>query len=399
LVITSNATLTLNGTAKVVQYANQGLPIIFSGGLPSKVASASELSEAMANLNSILDLENVHQVKSGPIAATLISIGIQPLTKVSSNGTWYTTWRKDEKQGKDYCLVVSDGAEYSEGTVSFATSNQPSLMEPWTGEETPIVEYNMSDGYTIIPFRLAAGQMALVSFDDENINQRSTYITDAPSSIIGFSRNHMSGITAKIPSSNSSSSISLSNSTIITIPAQNAGSVIQLSNWTLVAESWAPPSDLYNSASLGTLSNQTFQLPTLASWPEIPGLANTSGVGYYSTSFSFDNTVSQRGAMIDFGRVVQTLRVKINGMSIPPLDPCSATADITQYLIEGQNLVEAIVATTLYNALVPIYSQLETSGGAAYAGPGAAYDTKVYSTEAGLIGTVTVTPFNIVDII
>ena len=107
-------------------------------------------------------------------------------------------------------------------------------------------------------------------------------------------------------------------------------------------------------------------------------------MGYYSTTFTWTST--SVGAIIDFGRVVQTLRVKVNGVALPVLDLADAKADISAYLIQGTNTVHATVATTLYNALVPIWSTMETAGAGpsvpAISGP----------LEAGLVGTVVVTP-------
>lgn len=53
------------------------------------------------------------------------------------------------------------------------------------------------------------------------------------------------------------------------------------------------------------------------------------------------------GAIIDFGRVNHTLRVKINGIALPPFDIADAKSDITAYLVEGINTVQATVATAL----------------------------------------------------
>jgi hypothetical protein len=93
LVIQESAILTTNGTMILAQWAKQGLPVIISGGMPTQIASSSGLSQAQATLQSILSLPNVHQLPSEPIAPVLSSIGIQPLTEVSANQTWYTYWR------------------------------------------------------------------------------------------------------------------------------------------------------------------------------------------------------------------------------------------------------------------------------------------------------------------
>lgn len=102
------------------------------------------------------------------------------------------------------------------------------------------------------------------------------------------------------------------------------------------------------------------------SWQQVPGLQNVSGRGYYSASFPWPpcrgSGAQPDGAVIDFGPVVHTLRASVNGRPLPPLDVTGARADITPFLRDGINTVEAVVATPLGNVLRPIWDKLETSG-------------------------------------
>jgi hypothetical protein len=87
---------------------------------------------------------------------------------------------------------------------------------------------------------------------------------------------------------------------------------------------------------------------------------------------------------------VHTLRASINRHQLPPLDFTSAKADISQYLVKGQNLVETTVATTMINGLVPILDQLKTSGAGPLVG---AYSFASTQVESGMVGSVVVTPY------
>ncbi|KFZ03789.1 hypothetical protein V502_10661 [Pseudogymnoascus sp. VKM F-4520 (FW-2644)] len=401
LVLRSDDSLTLAGTQKLVQYAKQGLPIVIQGGIPNKIASANGLKQAQANVQSILSLKNVRQVGPGPLAPTLASMGIQPRTKVSG-ATWLTYWRYDRNACVNYVLVFNDGTNRTSGTVTFQSTDKPFLLNAWTGTEEPILNYvvSHSDDTTIIPLTLAAGQTILVAFKS-NVGPMAipqTHITAATVPILGYVYKQPNRITIKVPASSAKGSITLSNSNTVHIPPQQARAPITLRNWLLNAESWTPSPNFFDSNSIGTKTNKTFTLPDLASWSDIPGLANTSGIGYYSNSFTWNPSSDGSGAFIDFGAIQNTVRVRINDKTLPPLDLSAASADISAYLQKGKNTVEAIAATTLYNALVPIYPQLLTGGTQPTFGPGIPGLGGVPSVPAGLLETVVITPYNLVSV-
>lgn len=401
LVLRSTDTLTLAGTQKIVQYAKQGLPIIIQGGIPNKIASANGLKQAQANIQNILSLKNVRQVGPGPLAPTLASMGIQPRAKVSG-ATWLTYWRYDRNAGVNYVFIFNEGTNKTSGTVTFQTTDKPFLLNAWTGTQEPILNYvvSRSDKTTTIPLTISAGQTILIAFKShvERIAAPQTYITAATVPILGYVYKQPNSITIKVPMSSANGFITLSNSNTVYIPPQQARAPITLRNWHLIAESWTPSPSFFDSNSIGTKTNKTFTLPDLASWPDIPGLANTSGIGYYSNFFTWEPSSDGSGAFIDFGAIQNTVRVRVNDKSLPPLDLSNASADISAYLQRGRNTIEAIAATTLYNALVPIYPQLSTGGTHPTFGPGLPGLGGVPSVPAGLLETVVITPYNLVRV-
>lgn len=386
LIIRSTGLLTTDGVAKLSQFAHDGLPIIFAGGIPSQIGSADGLYQVQSALKSLQSLPNVHQVPAGPIAGALKSLGIEPLTKISTNGTWYTYWRQDGP--KDYIYLYNDG-NYSTGTVSFSSTNHPYFFDSWTGSQTPILEYTIDSGYTAFSFSLAPSQSVIVAFlPDSPHATPEIHVTSSSPSILGFSYSPSSGLVAKAATSDSIGEVSLSDGRDRKFPVSSVPPAFRLGDWTLIVEKWSPPDNLTDIDTLAAKSNATYMLPDLLSWPSIPGLANTSGVGFYCTTFAWSD--ASIGAVIDFGRVVHTLRVKINGNQLPPLDFTSAKADISEYLVKGQNKVEAITATVMINGLAPILTELKTSG----FGPAVGLETFAsLQVEAGLVETVTVTPY------
>jgi hypothetical protein len=228
--------------------------------------------------------------------------------------------------------VYNDGNSSSSGSVSFANTEQPFFFDAWTGEQTPVFQYIAANGYTTIPLSLAPKQSVIIAFlVSAPCATPQTHVTSAPPDVLGYSYSKSSGLIAKIPSSASSSMMSTSDGRKTSISPPKVASAFTLGNWTLVAEKWGPPTDLNDISTIALKTNTTHTLPTLLSWPLIPGLETTSGLGYYSTSFSWADT--SVGAIIDFGRVVHTLRVRINGHSLQPLDFAAAKSDIQARLL------------------------------------------------------------------
>jgi hypothetical protein len=314
------------------------------------------------------------------------------MASVSANATWYTQWREDSTTRTAYIFVYNSGA-YSTGSISFSSTRIPYFYNAWTGEQIPVLQYVVASGRTTIPVQLAPDQTIIIAFLTTAIDTSPApeiYVTATPLSVLGFSYTTSTGLVAKIPYSNTTTTIVTSDSVSHVIAAQNIGNSFSLANWTLVAESWASPENVADLTTVASKTNSTYFLPVLQSWPLITGLSDVSGVGYYNTTFAWAN--DSIGAIIDFGRVVHTLRVKVNGVALPILDLAHAKADISAYLVKGTNTVEATVATTLYNALVPIWYKMETAGAGPVVPPISG------PQEAGLVGTVTITPYIAVEI-
>ncbi|KAL5327795.1 hypothetical protein ACEPPN_005500 [Leptodophora sp. 'Broadleaf-Isolate-01'] len=167
---------------------------------------------------------------------------------------------------------------------------------------------------------------------------------------------------AKAPFSTSLGSITTSDGVLHNFSTAATPTEIILQNWTLIVEAWEPPRNFSHIETLAVRSNKSYSLPQLEPWETIHGLSQTSGLGYYSTSFDW-NHIASIGAIIDFGQIQHTLRASINGHRLSPLDYTSARLDITGYLVQGINLVETVVATTLANVLKPLVAELQTAGG------------------------------------
>lgn len=398
LVVQSSESLTIAGVAKLVEYAQNGLPLIFFGGLPSNYSgyNPKAANSAAASLEKLRSLKNVHIVSGGSLAATLQSLNISPRTSVSSNGTWYTYWRHDDATSTDYVYVYNDapGLSFEQGftvgNISLETAGVPFLYDAWTGDVTTMSTYQQSSTHITIPLQLAANQSIIIAFHQGS--QSGLHAQNTADGIVSVEAN--GNYLAILRSYDEQTrSIKLSNGKSATLkPMANAA--FTLGNWTLVVESWTPPTDIYNIAAGPQRTNSSYQLSTLISWNEVSSnLANVSGIGYYSTSFSWPPATnagdSVSGAIIDLGSISHTARVTVNGQILPPVDLAWAKHDIGSLLKQGENTVEVIVSTTLGNVLRNYWDEIETSGKLATATMPAVPDEAAY----GLLSPVKIVPY------
>ncbi|KAH7129747.1 hypothetical protein B0J13DRAFT_644623 [Dactylonectria estremocensis] len=404
-VVETSQNVTLGTVKALASFAGNGLPVVFSGGLP-KYYAAGDGSDAVKferELSKLLRSKNVHSVASGKVADKLRSLGLRPRVGVSTNGTCYTSW--SEADGIGYALVYSDLAA-STGYITVTTTKAPFYLNPWTGEASPVLVYKRTKTTTAIPINLAGNQTILFAFGDE-LRQRTPvpryHVEHVPSHVLGSRSTHNRGISLHVARSDVPSNAILSDGKSVELDSTSVPPTFQLSKWTLTAEHWEAPEDLYDSEHT-VKYNTTHQLNAPTSWSEIPSLANASGIGYYTTTFQWPPRGARRktkslGAYISFSRVLDAATVTINDRKVPALDITNAVADISPYLRHGQNTISVTVPTTLWNYLRTIISYLVTAGSIPLPVTLQQLGLPLAPrTEAGLVGTVTVIPYQVIAV-
>ncbi|KAL3475735.1 hypothetical protein BJX99DRAFT_259172 [Aspergillus californicus] len=410
LVLRGNDTLTSRGVDHIVKIAHSGFPIFFSGGIPTRYATSNrtEISIADSRLRLTLGSPNVHQIAEGPVGNAIKSAGILPRTKVSTNGTWFTRWR-ETRNCEIYVFVYNDGNS-SVGNISFLTTMTPFILNAWTGDEEPVLHYSVEDGYTTIPFSLAATQAIIIRFSNKLPSPRPTlHVTSAPLSVLGFAYSENStALSAKIPRTSDTTVLDLSNGASISVaPASNVPVEYKVTNWTLTVEKWLPPSNPYDVEIDANKTHATFSLPgpVLPPWSTIEGLSNTSGIGHYATYFNWPpsqqkSNLSDLGAYLYIPPVAQGLKALLNGRQLPTLDITNPQADITSYLVQGSNYLEILASTTLFNTLRPIWDDLLTGGNSPESSLQELVDLGYGEEQAyGVIGSVTIVPYQSVRLV
>lgn len=409
LIVRGHDLMTVVGAAMIAKAARAGLPVIFWGGIPSRLASYDPAGSRYVNstLEAIRDLRNVHEVpeshKQPGLASVVESLGIQPRARIEADALWWPVWRETADGREQYVFVYNSDENDSVGSITFQTTGKPYRYDPWSGAKRPILNYTQRDDGTTTTayFRLAADQTMLIAFDNDDETTRaplhatatSAGILDIVQAASGRGLEAHVGYTGRT----SAEWVATSDGRLHRFTPTSARP-FELQRWTLTVEHWDPPTPLADMAITAAKHNTTHHLDLLASWQHIDGLHNVSGLGYYTTTLAWppaDGNGTANGALLSFGAVDHTLALLINGCAVPALDVADATLDVSPYLVVGPNKVEAIVSTTLANVMAPVWDELRSSG----APPTGLFgsDTRPPGdADYGLLGPVVVTPYHIV---
>ena len=370
MIVRGNDTLTVPGVQRLVKLAKDGLPIVFSGGVPQNLTGFSNALATIyvrETLHGMVGMKNVHIVPSENLASSLAALGLNPRTKVTADRTMYTYWREDANASTSYVFVYNDawdsglGEGSSTGGISFETTGVPYMYDAWTGAVKPILAYQQTDTLTTIPISLAGNQSMIIAFRHDETPPSGTRLLATSGEVFSATPDKSDSVTIK--AGNTTEPVLLSNGTVhpLQVPA---AAPMKLNTWTLIVESWTRPRHPYVDQTVAAKSNSTHQLTSLKPWNQISKpLRHVSGRGFYNTTFTWPPKVGNaNGAMLDLGVIVNTAQVWVNGRKLPPLDPTAAVADIGSFLVHGKNTMEVIVTTTLGNALIPIHEAVRTSG-------------------------------------
>lgn len=293
----------------VLGYARAGLPVVAVGDLPDRTGFYSDIADdpkVLAELQALLELPNVRHVPAETdVVAALAALGVRAdFTPTAPSNT--RSVHRSSDTADFYFLYNQNGVNNMTGapepepapfdqTISLAGTGRPFALNAWTGEITPIAAYqHAEDGRTTTRVRLEPGETTLIAL----------LHTASPSTIT-------------------------------------------LANWQLSIEDWQPGS----APSETRKTHHRLDLPSLTSWLNIPELQNVSGIGRYITYIDLGPEWTHGHIHLDLGLISDSVRVRINGRPLPPLNPFAPRTDVTPYLRTGSNTVEVEVATTLRNRL------------------------------------------------
>jgi hypothetical protein len=274
----------------------------------------------------LAETSNVYQVSSAQgLLQALSSAAIRPRVQMScASQPVYHQWRSDPTSLSEYLFVYNDQhvAVNCSANVSVTAQVTPCILDAFTGSQMPEFNYQrVSNGIVSLDFSLRANETRIWLFSHNNtINNKNKNET-----------RHNAGQASAIP--------------------YVVRATTTLQTWNLTIQDWHGPKLPTDQYSVRTEIDTThFSNTTLKPWISLgQQYANVSGVGIYTTTFSKPAS-SSTNAVLSFPRVYHTLRAKVNGMQVQPLDPVNPVVDINPYLAKaGMNTLEVTITTPLFN--------------------------------------------------
>lgn len=406
---------------KILRFAKAGLPVVVVGAAPDRAFGKGDDAALRAVMADLLGQATVHEVGTeAEVPALLKQIGVRPASDPGRSSELMTYRRDDAATSTQYLQLYNQGivdmptppTVYStmyedaetcrfaptqtltkcrwpgttfDGAVSLEGTGYPFTLNATTGEITPIAEYDVVGGRTVVHVHLTKDDSTIIAlaaspdrFDLEApaVHARSTDADDVT----------WNGADLQVRDTEAGTyATTLSNGKSVTVGVAASPAAIDLTGrpWQLAAEDWTPTAAYGTVGAAGADTTRTPVAVTLGdglkAWPDIPALEWASGIGTYTTTFDLPSTwTPSHGATISLGQVTDTVTLKVNGQAVA-VNQLDATADLGSALHAGTNELEVVVATTLQNRLAQL-------------NPATFYNTRGIQ-ENGLVGPVVVTPY------
>jgi hypothetical protein len=377
-------------------------------------------------MTELLKLKNVVQVKTEADAVSgLAKLGIYPDAQFKGKTLNLSSFHRANDKADFYFLfnrthafilsdkpyaasnLNTDEAKTLETDISFKGDGVPYMLDPWTGDITPIAEYKKDKDRFMIHVKLDASNTSIIA-----IVKKGSFGSSISSS--NHVENHSTGAMATYRGSK------------LTVHANAAGKYtfrlnkgrnaeaavaavpekIDLSDWALQIESWEP-NDAYKAGQNGRDNANvyeivkkmtdldkdgkadTYTLNTLKSWKDInPALQGVSGIGYYRTTVNLPRNWNKdrTGYTLDLGKTCEIFQVYVNDKKVD-FNQIYPHADISKYLQPGNNSIRVEVASTIFNAAKTWNKGVLDDR-----------DRKGYWESYGLLGPATLVPYGIAGI-
>ncbi|WP_033339171.1 glycosyl hydrolase [Catenuloplanes japonicus] len=344
------ATLDLPSARRILALARKGLPVVLLGDWSAATtpgrATGDEDTVLRALLAELTALPKVRTVAvRTDVGAALASLGLTPAVSYAQASTLLHGHRV-LGDADYYYLVNGKHAETVKPAVAAIDHDVtlqrasrravPYRIDPWTGVREPIAHFTADGDRVTIRVALQPGESSIVVLAPGPSARHVTATT--ADRVVARDRDLVLRAAAA-----GSYTATLDDGRTVTRTIGAVPAPIPLTRWTLRVADWQPGS----SATETLTVTHALTLDALKPWPEIPELADVSGVGRYTTEA---DVPACAGAYLSLGEVFDTCRVTVNGrpVTVSPLHP---VADVGPLLRRGRNTIEVEVATTLNNRL------------------------------------------------
>ncbi|MEU6034772.1 glycosyl hydrolase [Actinomadura sp. NPDC047616] len=351
-------TIPVRSAEKLLRLTKAGLPIVFLGDWSAAtvpgVPKAGENERLRAVLKELFAQPKVRVVAADTeVPGALAALGVEPDVKYAQSSTLLNGHRVAGDVDY-YYLCNGKHAETVKPPVA-AIDHQVTLtradrravpfrLDPWTGEAERIAVYTEDGDKVTVRVALQPSETTVIA-----LGRPGTGVPHATRTDAGEVR-YDGGRLVVRSTEPGAYTTTLSTGRTVSTTVGELPAALTLTSWKLQVEDWRPG----RTATETAVTRREVDLDGLKAWPDIPELADVSGVGRYRTTVQLDRKWSDgacAGAYLELGKVFDTSRVIVNGRVLPPVDLMNPVVDVGPHLRQGANTIEVEVATTLNNRL------------------------------------------------
>ena len=432
-VIVMESELPYTAAEKLLEFAKAGLPILFVNNTQEIIGDTAikinttaasttgnndgkdaELAELVEEIKSY---DNVKTVKY-PIHTyeAMKDLNVNPRAEFTEpTENILTALRKTDDGAYLYVYnyMYKDKEAYT-GQIAVDGIYQPYILDTWSGNAAKDMYYDIQDNKTLLNVTLQPGECRVYALNSSDVSDTS--VTQAENVYsISDSEN---GLVAAISNSGSATVTLRDGSTIET--EADVPENINLDNWNLVVDSFTPGEQELrteeNPETGLTTTEASFKtthtdldagtLSELVSWDKIENVGeDVSGIGTYTNTFTLpDNwNTESNGAVFNADSFNQgTASLWINGNKIS-IDMDTATADISDFVVPGENTIEVRVTSSLCNIMRKVgyiigqQGNSDSSSGS-YSATVGGWKVNPETAEYGMTGNTTITTYTKVSL-
>lgn len=391
LVLNNQTTFRPEASRKVLELAQQGFPVVIIGSATAPDVSAvgfrpGDDARVQADIDELYNLIGTSGAKVVQVAtesgapAALDQLSVTAAAEKSQVGSMLSV-RRSAPDADYYYLYNGSEAAVTE-TVRLHGNGTPYVLDPWSGTITPIAEYNRVGDAVEIKLDVNRRNAVLVAVSERDLADNAPAEVHVVESNVDQVVDQAGTLVAR--STKAGDVISeLSDGRTVSTTIDRVAEQRTLGDWTLNVDSYGP--DATGRAgiahtlktAMGPIDVDAAADGKLPDWSALPGLADKSGVGTYTTTVTLPNDWDGTdGAYLSLGAASDTVRVMVNGEQLPALDQSDLRRiDLGDTLEPGANTVTVRVATPLRNAV----NRVRRSG--------------TMATGYGLVGPVVLTPY------
>lgn len=359
LIIGDQMEMSVETAVKILEYAKSGLPVYVVGDVPTSVATLNDteaqnqtLADTFAEL---LALDNVKQLAdSDAVLSQLAEDGITAAAVYDTSVPVYNAHRTDEDA--DYYFFNNTDEDAVSVNVTLEGDGVPYSLDCWSGEITPISEYEETDQGVSVQLDLHKDEAKVIA-----VAEAGTF-----------------GEAGESAESSEGAQIEETE-----LPEEKE---LKDETWTLQVESWIQGQAEESDTSGNNIEKIELDPieTTLKSWREIEGLEDVSGIGTYTLNFTLEDGWNENvGSVLKIDSTIDNIvGMTVNNQEITRLDQLVKEYDLGNALQTGENTITIKLATTLNNAVNAIGDYKPIFGDPA-------------PQDYGLTGNVTLVPYAI----